>query len=141
MRDQNKTGVVTVAVLADTLDGNVLTGERGSDRGEHPGLVRHVQVDVIARHGGAHRQDGQIGIGGLARTAASGQPVACHRHQVTQHRGRGRRTTRPATVEHQLPGRLRLNEHGVERLPDPGQRMGTGNHRRVHPHTHTRCIG
>ena len=70
-----------------------------------------------------------------------GEVVAGHRDEVAEHRARGRRAARAAAVEHQLPGRLGLDEHRVEGVADAGQRVAGGDHRRVHAHADRRLPG
>src|SRR5262249_41421118 len=43
---------------------------------------------------------------------------------------------RAATVEHELAGGLGFDEDGVERVADRGERVGTGDHRRVDADRH-----
>ena len=57
-----------------------------------------------------------------------------HRHDVAEHRRRGRRSPGAATVEHDLTGRLGLDEDCVESTAYAGERMSPRHHRRVNAH-------
>jgi hypothetical protein len=91
---------------------------------------------VVPGLDGAHRAQRQVGVGGLAGTAAPDDPVAGHGDEVAEHRAGGRLPAGPAAVEHELARGLGLHEDRVERLPDAGEGVRVGDHCRVHPHGH-----
>ena len=49
--------VAVLALLAHRVDGHAVLGEDGGDLGQHAGLVRHVEADVVAGDHLAHRAD------------------------------------------------------------------------------------
>ena len=89
---------------------------------------------MIAGQRLAHGQRGQFGVGRRVRAAGAGQPVAGDRDDVAEHGAGGRHATGAGPVEHQPARGLRLDEHRVVGLADPGQRVRTRDHRRVYPH-------
>ncbi len=141
VRDDDELGVVAATLLAHGLDRDVVLGERLRDRGEHAGLVVDVDLHVVAGLGLAHRQHPQVGVRRLARAADVVEPVAGDRDEVAEHRARGRRAAGAGAVEHQLAGRLALDEHRVVGLADAGQRVAPRDHRRVHAGRDGRAVG
>ena len=113
--------VVAAAGLAHGLDRHVRARRStGATCGQHAGLVGHVEADVVAGARLAHRA--------APRSSAYADspgprppvdPVAAHRDQVAEHRAGGRRAAGAPAVEHQLAGRLGLDEHRVVRLARP----------------------
>ena len=132
--DDDELGVVAAALLAHRLDRHVVAGERLGDPGQHAWFVGHVQRDVVAGQRLAHRQGGQVGIGARVRPAGPGELVARDRDDVAEHGARRRHAPGTSPVEHQPARGLRLDEHRVVSLADPGQRVRARDHRRMHPH-------
>ena len=54
--------------------------------------------------------------------------------QVAEHGGAGGVAAGAAAVEHEVADGRALDEHGVERVPDAGQRVRERDHGGVHPH-------
>src|SRR5690348_17015380 len=123
VRDHHELGVVAATFLADGLDGHVVLGEGLRHRGEHAGLVVDVDLHVVPGLGAAHRQDRQVGVRRLPRTAHVAEAVAGDGDQVAQDRARGRRTAGTRPVEHQLTGSLALHEDRVVGAAHAGQRV------------------
>ena len=121
-----------LALLADRVDRYAVLGEDRRDLGEHARLVGHVEADVVPRHHVAHGAHGQLGVRGLAGSGGLGELVAADGDEVAEDRGGGGRAARARTVEHQLPGGLGLDEDGVVRLADGGERVAERDHRGVH---------
>ena len=111
------------AGLAHRRDAHVVAGELARDGREHARAVGDVQAHVVAGRHRAHRPHRQVRVRRLPRPAPADHPVAGHRDEVAEHRARRRRAARALAVEHQLPGRLGLDEHRVERPVDRGQRV------------------
>ena len=141
VRDDHELGVVAAALLAHRLDGHAVLGERLRDRGEHTGAVVDVDGHVVAGGGLPHRAHRQLGVRRLAGPADVDEPVARHRDEVAQHRGGGGRAAGAGAVEHQLAGRLALDEDGVEGLAHAGQRVAARDHRGVHARRDRRAVG
>ena len=84
------------------------------DRGQHAGLVGDVEA---ARGSGWASRPSAAPAGRRTptrpRPRAPVEPVAGDRDEVAEHGARGRRAAGAAAVEHQLPGRLGLDEHRV----------------------------
>ena len=111
----------------------MLGKDPGHDR-QRAGLVINTQLDLVARQGGLGPQDRQVGVTGLTRRLAAVDPVRRRGDDVGQDR-RGRRgATGALSVEHEAPGRLRLDEDGVEGAVDAGQRVVGRHEGRVDTH-------
>jgi hypothetical protein len=91
-------------LLAHRLDRHAVLGEGRGDLREHTRAVGDVEADVVARERLPHVDHRQVGVGGLARPAATGHPVAGDGDDVTED-GAGRRVAPgAAAVEHERPG-------------------------------------
>ena len=104
------------------MDTDVLAELRG-DLGEHPGLVRDLELQVelaLDRVDGSDRLAHQRAD---RRTPASTHEVLGRVDEVAEHRARGRLTAGTAAVEHELPDGLGLDEDRVERLAHRGERV------------------
>ena len=62
----------------------------------------------------------------VALARGAGEPVAGDGDEVAEDGAGGRLAPGALAVEHQLAGGLGLDEHGVERAADRGQRVGVG---------------
>ena len=103
-------------------------------RGSTPGRSATSSADTGTRGERlAHRQHGQLSVGGRLGSADPGDLVAGDGDEVAEHGARGRAAARARAVEHQAASRLRLDEHRVVGTADRGERMHPGNHRGVHP--------
>ncbi len=87
---------------------------------------------MVARASLSHRLDRQLGVRRLPGSERPGQPVPGDRHEVSQDGTRGGRAPGTPAVEHQLAGRIRLDEYSVERVVDSGKRMRARDHGGMH---------
>ena len=72
--------------------------------------------------------------GGFRAAGAAQDQAAGGRDEVAQHGGRRRGSAGALAVEHQFPGVFRLDEDGVERAADGGQRVLARQERGVDAH-------
>ena len=134
-------GLVALAVLGHAPDAGAVLGERPGDPGQDSGAVQHPQVHEVRRRRRPHGQDGELGVRGLPRPGRSADPVARGGHDVAEDGTGGRGSPGTSAVEHHLARGVGLDEHGVEGVPDTGQRVGPGDQRGVHPDAHASAVG
>src|SRR6478735_7676513 len=92
MGDDDESRVVAVALLTNVLDRHPVLGERRGDLGEHAGLVRDSQADVVTGPGLPDRLDRQVGVGRLTWSAVAGDAMARDGDDVAEHGAGGRRS-------------------------------------------------
>ena len=132
-RDHDELGVGAAPLLADGLDRDAVVGEGGGHRGEHAGAVVDVDRDVVAGQRLAHRAAPRRSA--YADSPAPRVPASRLRATVTRSPRTAlarRRAAGPGAVEHQLAGRLGLDEDRVVGLAHRRQRVRPRDHRRVH---------
>ena len=140
MRDDLQAGVVSVALLAQRLDADVVLGEHRGDGGQDAGLVGEVEGDVVARRRLLHRQHRKGSVGRLTRAVATAHAVAGDRDDVADHCACRRCTTGAWAVEHQLASGVRLDEDCVVGVPNRCERVVARHHRRMHAHVDAAAV-
>ena len=127
---------IAVDGLPHDLNGDAVVGEEPGDLGQHAGLVRDVESDVVAGDRGGDGKRGHLAGRGLG-TAGTAQDDAAGGGDEVAHHGRGGRLAAGAlAVEHQLAGVFGLDEDGVEGSVHRGQRVFARQQGRVHADGH-----
>ena len=101
-------------ILIDTVDRHAVVGELLGDGGEHARLVVDEEPHGERGAAGADRRLGQLVVHGDGWAGAALSDVAGFGDHVADDGGSGRSAARTAAVEHEVVGRLGLDEHGVE---------------------------
>ena len=119
-------------ILIHTVDGHAMLGELGRDGGEHARIVVNHETYGELGLGRFDRRLLQVVIQRNDRACAALRDMTRLGDHVADHRGGGRSAARATTVEHEVIGRLGLDEHGVEGTVNGCQRMVVGDQRRIH---------
>ena len=141
--DHDELGVVAAALLAHGLDRDVVLGERRArPRRARPARSSTSRRDVVA--GQRSRPSAAPRRSAYADSPAPRTPASRLRATVTRSPSTALAVGRAAgagAVEHQLAGRLGLDEDRVVGLADAGQRVRSRDHRRVHADRDGRAVG
>lgn len=135
MGHHHQPGVLGESLLPDALDAHLVIRKGLGHLCQNSRAVDHLEHDVILARHFLHMPDaGGVPVTGTADTTRTVGNVAGHIDDISYNRGGGRGAPSTPPVEHQLAYLLAFDEDRVEVVPDRGQGMGRGNHRRMYPH-------